>query len=178
MEYSNLAKRAGLPPFDGSRISLKKRMFPAGSSPGALVLLGRQRFIADCRMANQYPAPHQRVRPPSEICDPVKSTSMTGSLRDGPPKPAAVARSAGSATPCDPRAKAAGPPPREEIQPQKGERENPGCWGSSDPGEMSYRATVGRFFGRPGPEFCKAYRRTLSAVARPSLLPGVKAPRE
>ena len=53
MEHSNLAKCAALPPFDGSRISLKKKMFPSGSSPGTLVLLGRQRFIADCRMANQ-----------------------------------------------------------------------------------------------------------------------------
>ena len=52
MEHSNLAKRAALPPFDGSRISLKKRMFSSGSSPGALVLLGRKRFIATRRMAN------------------------------------------------------------------------------------------------------------------------------
>ncbi len=53
MGYSNLPKRAALPPFDGSRISLKTNMFPSGSSPGTLVLLGRQRFIADCHMANQ-----------------------------------------------------------------------------------------------------------------------------
>ena len=48
-----MAKCAALPPFDCYRVSLKKPDAPGGSWPGGVGLLDRERFIADCRMANE-----------------------------------------------------------------------------------------------------------------------------
>ena len=48
-----MAKSSALPPFDCWRVSLKKTDAPGGSRPGGVGLLGRERFIADCRMANE-----------------------------------------------------------------------------------------------------------------------------
>ena len=45
-----MVKRAALPPFDCYRVSLKK---PTRTRTIMVVMLGRERFIADCGMANE-----------------------------------------------------------------------------------------------------------------------------
>ena len=64
MEQSSLAKFAALPPFDFWRLSLKKRTRPAAPKPGGVGLLGRERFIADCRMVNEEAGSQIACGPP------------------------------------------------------------------------------------------------------------------
>ena len=134
------------PPFDCSPYLADNKGHSRRLLTGWCVLLDLERFIADCRMANQWPAPTNELD-----LGPCEVHFLPASPPAAPPKPSAAARSAGAATPCDPRVTAAGPPPRTRLNHRRGERENPGCCGSPDSGKTQYRAIAGLFFGRPGP---------------------------